>query len=174
MGTVADNEDNEDTFRTAGSDVVSRLRQAALALEDVFDSATDGEDTATETPVVSPFRRRMRRGTKAGPNGAGGATSGNDEELSTGALARLVQQSDEHQAARLADSEARQQALLGQLTAAMQTLAAATANNAAVNAGAAGAGAGAAAGAGAIAGGCLLYTSPSPRDKRQSRMPSSA
>ena len=24
------------------------------------------------------------------------------------------------------------------------------------------------------AGGCLLYTSPSPRDKRQSRMPSSA
>ena len=25
-----------------------------------------------------------------------------------------------------------------------------------------------------IGGGCLLYTSPSPRDKRQSRMPSSA
>ena len=25
-----------------------------------------------------------------------------------------------------------------------------------------------------IRGGCLLYTSPSPRDKRQSRMPSSA
>ena len=25
-----------------------------------------------------------------------------------------------------------------------------------------------------LAGGCLLYTSPSPRDKRQSRMPSSA
>ena len=29
-------------------------------------------------------------------------------------------------------------------------------------------------GAAASAGGCLLYTSPSPRDKRQSRMPSSA
>ena len=28
--------------------------------------------------------------------------------------------------------------------------------------------------AGAIKHGCLLYTSPSPRDKRQSRMPSSA
>ena len=27
---------------------------------------------------------------------------------------------------------------------------------------------------GAVAQGCLLYTSPSPRDKRQSRMPSSA
>ena len=34
-------------------------------------------------------------------------------------------------------------------------------------------GAGAGAGAGAV-GVCLLYTSPSPRDKRQSRMPSSA
>ena len=29
-------------------------------------------------------------------------------------------------------------------------------------------------GKGGSAGGCLLYTSPSPRDKRQSRMPSSA
>ena len=28
--------------------------------------------------------------------------------------------------------------------------------------------------AGGITSGCLLYTSPSPRDKRQSRMPSSA
>ena len=29
-------------------------------------------------------------------------------------------------------------------------------------------------GMGGMGGGCLLYTSPSPRDKRQSRMPSSA